>query len=182
MSNSVKLVLFAVLLLQACGTEPDITAGDAPAPRIDLGAHHDPAGFTIAYPTEWERLDTGEYPMVWSLQVGPGTNLLEKRMEIDVRDADGQCRQSTYSAQLPGESRVTIGETEFLKQAGSGVAAGNLYEWTSYSRTIDSNCITITFVLHSSSSGGYATEPQPFDHAAEGAVFGEIIDTFRLRP
>jgi hypothetical protein len=148
----------------------------------DRGTYHDAAGFSIQYPATWQRLDTGEHPIVWATEVPPGTNLLEKRMEIDVRRHEGECRQATYGTggNHPAPAQVTVNGVDLLKEFGGGIAAGNFYETTSYSTVRGESCIAVTFVLHSSSSGVYATEPPPFDEAAESALFDELISTFRF--
>ncbi len=117
---------------------------------------------------------------MFALQAAPGTSLIEKTMEINVRATAGECKQSTYGAAAGTSSQVTVNGIDFLKEHGSGVAAGNIYDWTSYSTAKDGNCITLTFVLHSSSSGVYPTEPAPFDRAAESAVFADILNTLQF--
>jgi hypothetical protein len=155
-----------------------------PTPNPDLGTYHDTAGFTIQYPLNWQRSEAEGYPVAFVASAVPGTNLIEKRMEINVVENSTDCRQSTYGAETTSttpEHRF-LGNADFFYQIGSGIAAGNIYDWTSYSTTRNSSCITITFVLHSSSSGVYGTEPPPFDRAAESAVFTELMHTFRLDP
>lgn len=182
MRRPVQLILLASILLPACGLVTSTPPAAWPLQDPNLGTHHDPAGFSIAYPIGWRRLDTGEYPMVWSLQAPPGTTLLEKRMEIDVRETTEDCRQSTYGGGLADAAaeRVLINNTDFLFESGEGLALGNIYEWSSYSTSKGGACITITCVLHSSSSGVYATEPPPFDRTAESAVFDQLIRSFRF--
>jgi len=182
-----QTAILSVLLLTACrlmtpAAVPIPTSGHLP--NVDWLAYQDPAGFSIQHPLTWQQLDTGGYPVVFSLRAAPGTNLIEKRVEINVREGSGECRQSSYGAETTGASpeHVLINGADFLFQAGSGIAAGNIYDWTSYSTTKNSSCITITFVLHSSSSGVYGTEPPAFDRAAESAIFLELINTFRFEP
>lgn len=184
-----RLVLCTVTIAAAtlaCGlitSPPPATASPTPTaahlPNVDWLAYTDPAGFSISHPLTWQRMDSEGYPVVFVLPAAPGTTLLEKRMEIDVQQAPGDCRQSTYGAAMPTESRATINGVDFLVQSGSGVATGNLYDWTSYSTTRGSACITITFVLHSA-SGVWATEPPAHDRAAESAAFSELISTFHF--
>jgi hypothetical protein len=103
-------------------------------------------------------------------------------MEINVTPAAGDCKQSTYGGGAGAASAhvSAAGGVDFLRETGSGIAAGNIYDWTSYSTVKGANCITLTFVLHSSSSGVYSTEPAQFDRAAESAIFEEMLNTFRF--
>ena len=55
---------------------------------------------------------------------------------------------------------VTLNNIPFLKQSGQGAGAGNRYDWTAYSTTINNSCISLAFVLHSANPGNYATPPR----------------------
>jgi hypothetical protein len=169
-------VALVILALSACAP--------LPTPYVpDRGTYDSAAGFSIQYPNSWQRLDTGEYPIVFSTQAAPGTTLLEKRMEIDVRDLGLDCRQTYYGGAVVSDIRTSL-QTDggsFLVETGVGVAAGNIYDWTSYSMLRGFNCVTITFVLHSADPGVYGTAPPQFDKAAESAIFDELLGTFRPR-
>ena len=173
---------FALLLLAACGRAfPPPIPTQGPLPHVDWLAYHDDSvGFSIQRPPTWQRVDSGTGPVVFALQAAPGTNLIDKTMEIDVRPAAADCKQSTYGGGAGAPAHVSVNGVEFVKEAGSGIAAGNIYDWKSYSSLRRATCITLTFVLHSSSSGVYPTEPVAFDRAAESAIFDEILDTFRF--
>jgi hypothetical protein len=171
-----RLVLAVPLLLAFSACSP------LPTPHVpDRGSYESAAGFSIQYPTSWQRLDTGEYPIIFSTQVAPGTTLLEKRMEIDVRDLGLDCRQTTYGGALVGDTGTALltDGGSFVVESGTGIAAGNIYDWTSYSAMRGFNCVTITFVLHAADPGVYATAPPPFDKAAESAIFDELLGTYR---
>ena len=173
-----------MLLLAACGRAfPPPIPTQGPLPHVDwLAYHDDKVGFSIQHPLTWQRVDDGNGPVVFALQAAPGTNLIEKRMEINVRPEAGDCKQSTYGGGAAAASTTVsaAGGIEFLRESATGIAAGNIYDWTSYSTRKNTSCITLTFVLHSSSSGVYPTEPAPFDRAAESAIFDEMLNTFRF--
>ena len=182
---------FAAILLAGCGPAtasttlmPAASPTQAQLLRVDWPAYHDPSGFVIQHPLTWQQVDNGGYPVVFALQAAPGTSLIEKRMEIDVTESTGECKQSTYGTGVvaPDPEHVKINGIDFLREVGGGVAAGNVYESTSYSTLRGAICIGITFVLHSSSSGVYATEPPPFDREAESATFDELLSTFQFDP
>ncbi len=178
------LLPLGVVLLAACGRAfPPPIPTRGPLPNVDWLTYHDATGgFSIQHPPTWQRSDNGGYPVVFALQAAPGTSLIEKTLEINVRTTAGECKQSTYGGAVGASSPVTVNGVEFLKEQGSGIAAGNIYDWTSYSTVKDGDCITLTFVLHSSSSGVYPTEPAPFDKTGESAVFDQILHTFQFDP
>ena len=183
MSHRSIVAPFAILLLAACGTAfPPPVPTQGPLPHVDwLAYHDDKAGFSIQHPLTWQRVENNGGPAVFALQAASGTNLLEKRMEIDVRPAAGDCKQSTYGGGASAApTHVLVSGVDFLRETGTGIAAGNIYDWTSYSTVRRGYCITLTFVLHFASSGVYSTEPAPFDRAAESAIFDEMLGTFRF--
>lgn len=198
-----RLVLFssACIVLAACASlqviRPTLAPTSAPTiasptaaptpghlPQVDWLAYHDEvAGFTIQFPLTWQRQNPSGYPVVYSLPAAPGTTLLEKRMEINVVPDAGQCRESTYAGASGSPSQtVAINGVDFLKETGGGIAAGNFYDWTAYSTLRGSTCVTITFVLHSASSGVYSTEPAAFDKETESEIFPQLLNTFKFDP
>lgn len=189
MTRLIPVLLVSILLLTACaGTSPSVPSPSpatvAPTqghlPQVDWLAYHDDlGGFSIQHPLTWQQIQNPGYPVVFSLPAAPGTTLLEKRMEISVISSSTACSESTYLG-ATGSQAVTINGVDFLKETGSGIALGNFYEWTGYSTVKGSTCISITFVLHSADPGVYATEPAPFDKAAESQIFDEMIKTFEF--
>jgi len=107
-----------------------------------------------------------------------GTNLVEKYLDVTVVEDADPCQSPTGN---PATSEdVTLNSINFLKETGTGVATGNIYDWVAYSTTKDNACISMTFVLHSGALENYTTPPSPFDRAAESAVFDAIMKTFAL--
>ena len=154
-------------------------------PNVDWLVYHDPAvGFSIGHPLTWQQSQGQGYPVVFTLQAAPGTTLINKTMEINVTPDAKVCNEGTYLSDTGSTSpqQVTVNAINFLKETGSGIGAGNIYDWTGYSTLKGTTCITITFVLHSANAGVYSTEPAPFDKAAESQIFGELLDTFRFGP
>ncbi len=110
-----------------------------------------------------------------------GTLLVEKYVEVNVVEGTNPCKNTIAGSGTPITSgNVTINGITFLKETGSEGAAGNLYEWESYSavRPNTNACVTVAFVLHSTNPANYPTPPPPYDKAAESAVFQTIISTF----
>jgi hypothetical protein len=107
-----------------------------------------------------------------------GTNLVEKYVDVTVVEDANPCKTPAEGAAT--SENVTINSIDFLKETGTGVAAGNIYDWVAYSTTKDNACISLTFVLHSNDLGSYPTPPAPFDRTAESKVFDTIMTTFSL--
>jgi len=107
-----------------------------------------------------------------------GTNLVEKYLDVTVVENADPCQTPTSGAATSED--VTINSIDFLKETGTGVATGNIYDWVAYSTTNNNACISLTFVLHSAALENYPTPPAPFDREAESVVFDTIMSTFSL--
>jgi hypothetical protein len=73
---------------------------------------------------------------------------------------------------------ATINGLSFVRESGQDAGAGNFYDWVAYSTLKGTNCISLSFVLHSTNPGNYPTPPPTFDMAAESAVFSTIMSTY----
>jgi hypothetical protein len=113
-----------------------------------------------------------------SLPFNVGTLLADKYVDVSVVEGANPCKSANGTPVTSGN--VTFNGITFLKETGSDAAAGNIYEWESYSvvRPNTTACVTVDFVLHSTNAGNYTTPPPPFDKAAESAVFQTIMSTF----
>jgi hypothetical protein len=203
MRQTLVVVLGIAILLAACSPATPTPPTDFPTrpptaipaamatavptqghlPNVDWLAYHDEkAGFSIQHPLTWQESDAGGYPVVFTLEAAPGTTLVNKTMEINVTEDATDCKETTYSSDTGTTSpeNVTVNGISFLKEQGSGIGAGNIYDWTSYSTMKGSACINLTFVLHSANSGVYSTKPAPFDKVAESEVFDELLNTFKF--
>ena len=103
---------------------------------------------------------------------------MEKYLDVTVVEDADPCKSPTDGAATSED--VTINSIDFLKETGTGVATGNIYDWVAYSTTKDNACISMTFVLHSADLGSYSTPPSPFDRVAESEVFDTVMSTFSL--
>jgi hypothetical protein len=111
------------------------------------------------------------------LPFAAATNLVQKYVDVSVVEDATQCKSPATTAQATSEN-VTINSLPFLKETGSEGAAGQTYDWIAYSNDKGGDCISLTFVLHSSNSGNFPTPPPLFDAAAESAAFANIMSTF----
>jgi hypothetical protein len=112
--------------------------------------------------------------------VTPGTNLLEKYIQVHIVENANPCVSPAVDGVPTSTENVTINGLQFVKTTGQGAAAGNRYDWTVYATTQNNACITLAFILHSANPGNYATPPPEFDMEEESAVIGTTMNTFML--
>jgi len=105
-----------------------------------------------------------------------GTNLHHKYLQVDAGENVTECK-SPLPTQDPGVT-VTINGIPFLKQTGMEPAAGNLYQWVTFSTLRDGVCVRLSLVLHSLNPGNSTPTEVPFDYAAEIAVVDQIVGTY----
>jgi hypothetical protein len=111
------------------------------------------------------------------LPFAAATNLVQKYVDVSVVENVTTCKSPATTQQATGQD-VTINGIPFLKETGSEGAAGQMYDWVAYSSDKGGDCISMTFVLHSTNAGNFPTPPPLFDAAAESAVFSTIMSTF----
>lgn len=111
-----------------------------------------------------------------NLFIAPGTNLIEKYVEITATQGASAC-PSQYGA-LTSSENITMHGMTFLHEIGSGIAAGNIYDWESYSTAKNDVCVNLTFTLHSGEIGNYMTPPAEFNRVEEAKIFPMVFSTF----
>jgi hypothetical protein len=109
--------------------------------------------------------------------VAPGTNLVEKYLELHVSAASQAC-PSLYAGTPAGT--VIVNGASLQIGTGSDAGAGQLREYTTYSTQQDNACFGLTFILHSGNIDAFPAGTPEFDKAAESALFPMILNTFRL--
>jgi hypothetical protein len=172
MKNTAKVLLLIILmaLLPACHLSSWLTYTNTAY------------GFELQYPPGGS-LATGatDTAVRIDLPITPGTNLVEKYLEINVTDGAGTCESPLAAGYAPGTltpTNLVINGNNFARVSASEGAAGSFYEWTAYSTVNGSVCVSLTFVLHSHNPGVYSTPPPTFDGPGESAVFNLIVETF----
>ena len=141
---------------------------------------NDKYGFTFKYPADATVTDqTDIHARINIPVITSGTTLSEKYAVMSVLEGASTCKSPDTGGTVTSTENVTINGIQFLKESGNGAAAGNFYEFVAYSAKSDANnCVSLTFILHSTDPGNYTTPPPEFDKAAESAVFDLIINTF----
>ncbi len=129
-----------------------------------------PAGAAIVSQTD--NLGRVSLPLVAS-----GTNLQEKYILVSAAEGKNPCVTTDMEGGM-AIATVNVNGNTFSKQTGEGAAAGNKYDWTSFATTRNNACILLTFVLHSTDPGNYATPPAKYDAAAESAVIDTVMNTY----
>jgi heat shock protein HslJ len=139
-------------------------------------------GFEVGFPPEGELVDQSPQSARIDLPFTPGTNLLEKYLEITATETDETCTSPLAAGFEPGTiptETVQVDDLEFTRETGHEGAAGSIYEWVAYSIDQDGLCISLGFVLRSSNPDVFSTPPPLFDSTAESEIFEEIVGTFR---
>lgn len=131
-------------------------------------------GFMFGYPGQIVAGNTDNYARI-NLPFVQGTNLREKYLEVSVAEDLAVCESA-----LPSRSAdtVIISGLPFLVEFGDEGAAGNFYEWVSFSTSRNNVCVTLDFIMHSLNAGNFATPIPEYDPDAESAVFGQIVSTY----
>jgi len=145
----------------------------------DRGTYESAAGFSIEYPTSWQRLDTGDHPIVFATRLP---------RHHPARKADGDRRP--YLGLDCGRP-PTAGRWSAIRSHRCRLMEAA--SWSRPARHRSGQHLRVDqllhhprlqlrhyhFVLHSADPGVYATAPSPFDKAAESAIFNELLGTYR---
>jgi len=113
-----------------------------------------------------------------NLTIVAGTNLSEKYVQVNVVENANPCVSPAVGGTNNPPENVTINNIQFVKRTGAEGAAGNIYDWVTYSTVRNNACINLAFILHSLNPGNFPVPPPVFDMNAESAVFTQIINTF----
>jgi len=134
--------------------------------------------FKFTLPTDATIVSQNDNDARVNLTFTPGTNLLEKYLAVSVSENMNPCISPVVGGSPTSSENVTINNIQFTKQTGSEGAAGNIYDWVSYSTVHNSACISLAFILRSGNPGVYTTPPPLFDKDSESAVFEQIVATY----
>jgi len=134
--------------------------------------------FKFKYPKEGAVSNQSDIHARIGFPVASGTNLQEKYLDLSVLVGASTCKSPDIGGQPSASENVTINSIQFLKETGTSGAAGSLYDYVAYSSSSNGNCVSLTFVLHSTNPGTSETPPPEFDKATESAIFDAIISTF----
>ena len=139
-----------------------------------------PYGFQFKYPPQAQISDQTNNSLKINLPAAPGTNLVEKYLQMSVDENVNPCQSIWSSTSRPGSptETIVINGISFLKQIGGDATTSHLHEWVAYSTLRGNACISMNFMLFSVAPGAFATPIPEFDKAAESAVFTQIMSTF----
>ena len=136
-------------------------------------------GFEFKYPNGSSISDQSDvHARITIPVITTGTNLSEKYVDLSVLEGATTCKSPDIGGEATTSENITINGIQFFKEAGAGLGAGNIYEFVAYSTMSNTNCVSLTFILHSTNPGNYQTPPPEFDKAAESTVFDLLIKTF----
>jgi hypothetical protein len=184
--SSIPAIL--IILSLACNLPPQ---GGTLAPTVTPTSAGLPSGwhcyqnttylFEVCYPGDATLTTADDAHSRIDLTITPGTNLVEKWMDVAVTTGVTDCGTPQAAGYAPGavtSSTQTIGDLTFLLQSASEGAAGSTYTWEAYSTQRGTVCVSLTGVLHATDPGNYSTPPPLYDQGAESAVFAAIAASF----
>ncbi len=134
-------------------------------------------GFQFKYPPQSEFLFESPARVVIRMPIVPGTNLVEKYLDLQVLENVETCAPPFVGASGNRETVVINGIT-FFKDIGEDAGGGQIHKWTGYATTRGNICVSFLFVLHSGNPGNYDPPRPIYDEAAESAVFLQMMSTF----
>ena len=165
--------------IKRSGNDSPPTATSTPIATSDWEKYfNEKYNFEFKYPKDGVVSNQSDIHARISFPVASGTNLNEKYLDLSVLAGASTCKSPDIGGQPSATETVTINGIQFLKELGQGVATGNIYDYVAYSTVSNNNCVSLTFVLHSTNPGTSENPPPEFDKAAESAIFNSIISTF----
>ncbi len=132
-------------------------------------------GFQINYPPQSERFFETPNSILIRLPIQPGTNLVEKYLQLLVQENYGTCMLIDEES---NRELVVINGITFVKETGESQGAGQIRKVTTYSTERGNVCVTLPFILHSGNPDNYDPPKPVYDEAAESAVFMQMMSTF----
>ncbi len=134
----------------------------------------------MRYPRESGVFHAGDHRVRFELPVRPGTNLVEKYVEVFCGVDSRSCAAARPFPAARDKTSIEINGVVYGVERGEDVAAGNLYEWTRYSTARDGRCLSVTFVLHSGQLGAYSEPVSSYDREEESTVFDAMARSLRF--
>ena len=159
------------------GTSATVVPSSTPAPSAAL-YQNAKYNFKFTLPTGATIASQADTVGRVNLPIATGTNLGEKYIMVNVAENANSCASPAVGTTQNAPENVTINNIQFVKLAGSEGAAGNIYDWVTYSTVRNNACISLAFILHSTNPGVYSTPPPLFDKNAESAVFATTMNSF----
>ncbi|MGB8981625.1 MAG: NBR1-Ig-like domain-containing protein [Anaerolineales bacterium] len=132
-------------------------------------------GFQFNYPPGSERHFETPSSILIRLPIAPGTNLVEKYLNLLVLDNYETCMLIEDGS---NRELVVINGITFVKETGDSQGAGQTRITTTYYTERGNVCVTFPFVLHSGNPDNYDPPKPVYDEAAESAVFMQIMSSF----
>ena len=176
-----RAVWSAPMIVRTTIVPPTPTPTFTPTPQINdwLTYTNLEYGFQFKYPKAGQIVDMQENSVRMLLPIAPGTNLVEKYLDVTARENITPCNSSLGSISMLNSSEiVTINGLSFLKETGGDGGAGQFSQWVAYSTTRANVCVTFDLVLHLTNPGNYPIPPLAFNKAAEIAVLTDVVSTY----
>jgi hypothetical protein len=132
-------------------------------------------GFQIKYPPQSERYFETPSSILIRLPIAPGTNLVEKYLQLMVQENYDTCMLLDDATD---RQFVVINGITFVKETGISQSAGQIRKVTTFHTQRENVCVTLPFILHSGNPDNYDPPIPTYDEVAESAVIMQMMATF----
>jgi hypothetical protein len=115
------------------------------------------------------------------LPISPGTDLVEKYLDVGVLEGAETCPSPDtpgygFVSRQGSPQTIDGGDVDFIVEEGQDGAMGHSYSWLVYSTSRDRTCVSLILTLVSSSA---LVPPPPHFGIEEEYAFGGVIASFR---
>ena len=173
MKNSLRIIstLLVILLLSACSLPSWTTYTNTTYQ------------FQLQYPSDGSLVTDTPMEARIRLPFQSGTNLVESYLDIAVQEGAIPCLSPYGDSYAPPPGTLVtdegiIGGVYFVVERASEGAAGSLYEWVAYSTANATDCVSLTFVLHSTNPALFPSITPTYTSEVEEILFLQIVETF----
>lgn len=135
-------------------------------------------GFQFTYPANGVITVSHDSFAHMNLPFAPGTNLVEKYLEVTVRENVSPCT-SPLASSFGSQPVTGINGIQFVRESGQESAVGQVYDWVAYSTVNGTACISMNLVLHSTNPSNDPASPPIYNKDLETAAFLDIVSAFR---
>lgn len=139
-------------------------------------------GFQFTYPASSVITTSQDNFAHLNLPFIPGTNLVEKYLEVTIFENVASCTSPLTNGHAPGsfesQPMTSMNGIQFIRESAQETAFGQIYDWVAYSTIKGTACISMNFVLHSKNPSNFPVPPPVYNKDLESAVFLDIVSTF----
>lgn len=161
---------------------PVFTATVPPPVNTGLIYTNQRYGFKFTYPANSVTGALQDTYAHINLPFTPGTNLVEKYLDVTVFENVSPCTSPLTKGYAPGtvatQTQTTLAGLQFVKESSQEGAVGQTYDWVAYSISKGTACISLNFVLHSTNPLNFPVPPPTYNKDLESGIFWGVVSAF----